>query len=95
MPVNTKTLSSFVVSHNISWQWVDTAPGANPPPTAGTATGTGDSRRTRFVYDFFLTAVPANGSNIASTITDEITISLAGNPHFPGSQPPGCLDPSR
>ena len=27
-------------------------------------------------------------------ITDEVTISLATNPGFPGSQPPGCLDPS-
>jgi len=25
-------------------------------------------------------------------ITDEVTIALAENAHFPGSQPPGCLD---
>ena len=67
---------------------MDTAPGLDPPET-----GHGDVRRVRFVYDFFLSRARPNGSNVASTITDEVTINLAGNAHFPGSQPPGCADP--
>ena len=88
LPVNTSTLKSFVVGQNISWQWTDDAPGVDPPETSAS-----DVRRTRLIYDFFMTSVQSNGTNIASTITDEVTIQLAGNPHFPGSQPPGCHDP--
>ena len=44
------------------------------PPEVGVA------RRVRFIYDFFLTTERPNGSNIAAAITDEITITLAGNP---------------
>lgn len=85
LPVNLDSLDRLVVSQNVSWSWRDAAPGVRPPQTGG-------SRRTRLIYDFFLTTAKPNGSNIASTITDEITISLAANPDFPGSQPPGCWD---
>ena len=88
LPVNTSRLKSLLISQNVSWQWVDTAPGVSPPQTSPK-----DMRRTRLIYDFFLTSVRPNGTNIASAITDEVTIQLAGNPHFPGSQPPGCNDP--
>ena len=90
MPVDSRALRSFVVTHNITWAWVDTGPGLQPP-----ATGASDVRRVRFVYDFFLTAErpSSNGTSVARSITDEVTIDLAANPFFPGSQPPGCLDP--
>jgi hypothetical protein len=87
LPADLSTLDHLIVSQNVSWSWRDAAPGVDPPQT-----GPEESRRARFIYDFFLTTVPPNGSNIASTITDEITISLAANPRFPGSQPPGCWD---
>lgn len=52
-------------------------------------------RRARFIYDFFLTAErPRGGEAVADSITHEVTINLANSPRFPGSQPPGCLDPS-
>ena len=89
LPVNTSTLSSLVVTQDTSWGWRDLAPGSAPPATSNTS-----SRRTRFIYDFFLTRVRPNGSSVASAITDEITINLASNAAFPGSQPPGCLDPA-
>jgi hypothetical protein len=89
LPADVSTLDHLIVSQNVTWSWRDAAPGVNPPQT-----GRGESRRARFIYDFFLTTVPPNGSNVASTITDEITIALAANPRFPGSQPPGCWDNS-
>lgn len=89
LPVNTSTLSRLVVTQDAAWGWHDLAPGSAPP-----ATSNASSRRTRFIYDFFLTRVRPNGSSVASTITDEITINLASNVAFPGSQPPGCLDPA-
>jgi len=87
MPINLSALASFTVTQNVSLRWTDTAPGAEPPPTGG-------ARRIRFIYDMFIASARPNGSSVASSITDEITISLAGNVGFPGSQPPGCLDPS-
>lgn len=88
LPVDLDTLSNLIVSQNVSWSWRDTAPGVDPPETAGR--GHHESRRVRFIYDLFLTSARPNGTNIAELITDEITISLAANPQFPGSQPPGC-----
>jgi hypothetical protein len=41
------------------------------------------SRRARLIYDFFLTTARPNGTNIAHTITDEITIALAVSRPFP------------
>jgi hypothetical protein len=88
LPVDTSTLASFEVLQNVSYSWVDDAPGVSPPPTGG-------SRRTRFLYDFFLTSTrPSEGTSVADSITDEVTIDLASDPNFPGSQPPGCLDPN-
>jgi hypothetical protein len=87
MPVNIDKLNKFVVTHNVTWEWSDTAPGADPPET-----GKQDVRRTRFIYDFFLSTEKPDGTNKKDSITDEVTINLASNPHFPGSQPPGCLD---
>jgi len=87
MPVNLRNLKKFVVTHNVSWEWNDDAPGVDPVDT-----GKQDVRRTRFIYDFFLTTMRPNGTNLKDYITDEVTIALAANPHFPGSQPPGCLD---
>ena len=87
LPVNTTTLSRLIVSQNISWTFTDLKPGVDPP-----AIGNGTERRVRMIYDFFLTTVRPNGSNVASTITDEVTINMASNAEFPGSQPPGCID---
>ena len=89
LPADMTALTSLVVSQNVSWQWTDDAPGVTPP-----ATGPTDARRTRFIYDFFLSRERPNGTNVAASITDEVTINLASNAHFPGSQPPGCLDPN-
>lgn len=89
LPADLSALDHLIVHQNVSWSWRDAAPGVAPPQT-----GHGESRRARFIFDFFLTTARPNGTNIASTITDEITISLAENPSFPGSQPPGCWDNS-
>jgi hypothetical protein len=89
LPVDTSALDRFDVRHNVSWSWTDNAPGLAPPPTSAN-----NSRRIRFIYDFFLTSEkPREGVNIAHKVTDEVTINLASEPAFPGSQPPGCLDP--
>lgn len=84
LPVDVTTLSQLLVRQNISWAWRDTA----PPRAPG-----GSRRAVRFIHDFFLTSVRPNGTDVASTITDEIVINFASNPKFPGFQPPGCLDP--
>lgn len=86
MPVNITALDKFVIRQNVSFAFIDTAPTKDPPQTSTVAAYHNDSRRTRFIYDFFLTSVRPNGTNIAHSITDEVTIDLAGNPHFPGSQ---------
>ena len=89
LPVDTSTLSALTVSQNVSLQWTDGAPNLDPPEV-----GVNFSRRIRFIYDFFLTAErPAAASGVPSSITDEVTINFATNPGFPGSQPPGCIDP--
>ena len=89
MPVDTSTIRSFTITQNVTLEWSDTAPGVDPPPSSSH-----DARRIRFIYDFFLTHAKPNGSSVKETITDEVTIDLSGNPLFPGSQPPGCLDPN-
>jgi hypothetical protein len=89
LPVNTSTLSRFTVAQNVSWHWTDDAPNVDPPEL-----GTNFSRRVRFIYDFFLTSDrPTSRGVVSSSITDEVTINFATNKGFPGSQPPGCIDP--
>lgn len=88
LPVSMDAVKSLVVTQNVSWQWSDDAPGVDPPSTSAS-----DERRVRFIYDMFLTSVKPNGTNIQVAITDELIITLASNPGFPGSQPPGCLHP--
>lgn len=98
LPANTSALRSLVVGlRGLSWRWDDTAPGAAPPQTAALPAYASDSRRARLLLDFFVLSrapSPGNGSapRTPGFVTDEVTIDLACNPHFPGSQPPGCLD---
>lgn len=85
LPANLSGLDGLVVGLNATWRYRDDAPGVAPPPVGGV-------RRTRLIVDFFLSAEKPNGSDVSHSITDEVTIALAANAHFPGSQPPGCLD---
>ena len=56
LPADIGTLDQLVVSQNVTWEWRDAAPGVRPPETGG-------RRRTRFIYDFWLTTAKPNGSN--------------------------------
>ena len=101
LPANTSELRSLVVGlRGLSWRWRDDAPGVAPPQTSAVPGYASDSRRARLILDFFVTSrapVPGGNSSAPRTpgfVTDEVTIDLACNAHFPGSQPPGCLDAS-
>jgi len=59
MPVYLSTLNKFIVTHNVSWEWKDDAPGVDPVET-----GKQDVRRTRFIYDFFLTTKKPDATNL-------------------------------
>jgi hypothetical protein len=74
LPVNVGNLRSLVVSHDITYLPNDDLPGFPGPIYA----------RHSLVYDLFLTTdKPAAGTDVSSTITDEVIIMLRYNPEYP------------
>ena len=74
LPVNVGNLQSLVVGHDIAYSPVDDLPGSPGSIYA----------RHSLVYDLFLTTdKPAAGTDVSSTITDEVIIMLRYNPEYP------------
>jgi hypothetical protein len=74
LPVNVGNLQSLVVSHDITYVATDDTPGSPGPIYA----------RHSLVYDLFLTTEePAAGTDVSTSITDEMLIFLHYNPEYP------------